>query len=577
MQKCIKTKETDKHSILSFKKHLKCHNITAHLLSNRQFDSIEKAKDFLFPSLKNIKSPSNLFDINVAVKRIFKAIVQNEKILIFGDYDVDGITSTTILLDFFNYINRDVSFYIPNRLEEGYSLKVSHFKKKMMKDVKLIITVDCMVQNQEVIEEAQKRDIEIIMTDHHEVPKDDSFKTLAFVNPKREECSSGLKHLAGVGVAFYLIIAIRKYLRDKEFWAGNEEPNLKNYCELVALGTIADIVPLIDENRVFSRIGFNIMKKTERIGLQELIKVSGIQKENINSEDISFKLTPKINAAGRIDNASIAVDLLHSTELTVVQQNAKKLLRLNSERQKIERKTLIDIIGYLKNNPQKLDGEAIILANSSWHNGVLGIVASRIAKRYGKPALLIAIKDNMGKGSARSVKGFDLYEALYEIKEYMNSFGGHLMAAGFTIKKENIKTFTQKFQKIALQKKTIKPKETVVDYDVNFDELEKKFLNELELFQPFGMGNPEPVFLAKNVKIVSSFLIKDRHLRMHLKQEDGYRIMDAIFFNYSESGIELSENFIPAITFKLNLNSLEKSNKRTQIIIKDVFLRDLCT
>ena len=574
MPECIKIKKSDKLNVLNFKKTLKCHNITAHLLSNRQINTIDEANAFLYPPLKNIKPPFSIIDMDIAVERIFNALKANEKILVFGDYDVDGVTSTIVLLDFLNYINANVGFYIPDRIDEGYSLRAQHFKNEaIMKDVRLIITVDCGIENAEAATVAKERGIDIIITDHHEVSGDEDYEVFAFVNPKRKDCSSGLNHLAGVGVAFYLVMAMRKFLRDKKFWDNYKEPNLKSYCELVTLGTIADMVPLINENRVFTRIGFDIIKNTKRLGLQTLMNSCNIEKESMHSEDISFKIAPRINAAGRIKKASIAVDLLRSKDFVTAKKMTQNLQDLNNQRQKIEREILENIKIYLKDNPEKLKNRAIILSNYVWHNGVLGIVSSRLAQFYKKPALLIAIKNGIGKGSARSVKGFDLYEAFYESREFVKNFGGHSMAAGFTIEKENIPLFIKKFQEITDRHKEIDSdkKEIVVDYEINFNEISEKFLNELEIFQPFGMENPEPIFITRNVNVVSSFLIQGKHLRLALNQKNSH--MDAIFFNYDKNEKKIKNDFIPAIAFKLSWN--KKQNRKMQIIIKDILTENL--
>ena len=366
----------------------------------------------------------------------------------------------------------------------------------LWKKVKLIITVDCGIDSPETALIAKEKNIDVIITDHHEVATKNIGKTFALINPKRSDCKSGLTYLAGVGVAFYLIIAMRKFLREKKFWSIDDEPNLKKYCELVALGSIADIVPLINENRIFTKIGFEMMKKTDRLGLRVLLDSCNINNERMNSDDIPFKIAPKINAAGRMAKAEIAVNLLLSKSFVFAEKMTTKLQELNSQRQNIEKRILENIELYLKENPKKIENDIIILANYEWHNGVLGIVASKLTKTYKKPTLLISIKDGLGKGSARSIDGFDLYNALKESSEYLETFGGHSMAAGFSIKSENINDFTKKIEEVANKNKNLGQltKHIEVDYALDFNEISNKLLDELEEFHPFGRDNPEPIF-----------------------------------------------------------------------------------
>jgi len=509
-------------------------------------------------------------DMDIAMNRIFSAIKSNEKILLFGDYDVDGITATAILFEFFRWIGADVSYYIPHRTKEGYGLRVQHISDYALPNkIKLIITADCGSSSHHAVKAAWDNKIDVIITDHHnisEIPQ----HAVAVINPKRHDCHSGFDDLAGVGVAFYLLISLRKYLRDMHFWQNRPEPNLKKLCDLVALGTVADMVPLVKENRIFTWAGLNLINSADRYGINALIEACGIKMQPIDSQDIAFRLAPRLNAAGRIDHAKSAVKLLTTTEQETAKHIAGSLNSMNFKRQEIEQKILDEILLYIKKNQFLLSKKSLVLWNPDWHEGVLGIVASRIVKIYFRPVVLVAVKDDIGKGSARSIPGFDLYKGLQECSSDLEKFGGHSMAGGLKIRAEKLDIFQRNFEETVVN--MTKPDDFVptisIDYELNFDDISEKLIDELEFLKPFGTGNPDPLFMARNVKVLSSQIVGNNHRRMILGQSFGKakRTFNAIHFN-ANTETPLNESF-DRIAFHLGWNRW--NNKKTaQIVIEE--------
>ncbi len=551
---------------------LKCHRITATLLVNRKVDTTENALKFLNPSLNNIRSPFSIKDIGTAVRRIYKAIKNAEKILIFGDYDVDGITSTSILLNFLQNTGADVQYYIPHRTKEGYSLQAMHISDYAIPNkINLIITVDCGSGSHDAVKTAQEAGIDVIITDHHIISKRLP-KAFAVVNPKRHDCTAGFDNLAGVGVVFVLIICLRKFMRDMNFWQDLPEPNLKALCDLVALGTLADSVPLVDENRIFASTGVQVIKtENNRPGISALLKICQIENSYINSEDIAFKIAPRLNAPGRMEHANLSVEMLTTESLNDAVRMATSLNDFNILRRNIEKKIINDIHAYLAENPDELEKRSLVLSAGDWHEGVLGIVASRLVDNYFRPVVVISTKNGIGKGSARSIPGFDLYKVLSACSDDLVQFGGHSMAAGLKIKLKNIDRFKINFDNSVSSGITpadFTPKLSI-DGELDFDDISDRLIDEIESLTPFGNGNPEPLFIAKNVDVFSSKIVGKNHRSMLLKQSAGKipKIFNAIHFN-ALTDAPLKDNF-DRIAFRLRWNRWN-GQKKVQIVVEEI-------
>ncbi len=563
--------QPDPLTVRELSQQLKCHPVTAAVLANRNICNLRDANRFLNASLKDLRRPSDLIGMQAAVKRIYRAISRREKILIFGDYDVDGITATVILLNFLHHTGADVTYYIPHRISEGYSIQarhISHFVRPNQFD--LIITADCGSSSHEAIAAANKSGIDVIITDHHNI-EDELPPALAVINPKRSDCPAGFQDLAGVGVAFCLLICLRTYLRENGFWRERQEPNLKYYCDLVALGTIADMVPLVRENRIFCKTGLELIRAGYRPGLAALGDISGIGSGAIDAEDIAFRLGPRLNAAGRMDHAARAVELLTETDIGTAANMARTLDLLNQRRQQMEQATLAQIESYLKINPSLLKRRSLVLAQDGWHVGLLGIVASRVMDRYYRPVILISMEDGIGKGSARSVPGIDLFQALSGCAKHLQTWGGHTMAAGLKIRQENVEKFQEAFEE-AIQK-LVQPEKLTqtleVDSEIDFSVISGSLIDELESLMPYGAGNPEPLFVASDLRVVSSRIVGKRHRRMTLRQSTlGHSpAFQAIQFNVD--GDRARSNHFARAVFRLRWNRWN-GQKAAQIVVEDL-------
>lgn len=502
------------------------HNISellAKILVNRGITGEEEIEIFLNPKRNNFHNPFLLNDMEKAVDRIIKAIETKEKTIIYGDYDVDGITSITVLKKFLNERGLQVDYYIPNRLDEGYGLNDEAIKKIAEQGYTLMITVDCGISGIEEVKKATSYGIETIITDHHE-----QLETLpeayAIVNPKRKDNTYPFRGLAGVGVVFKVIQAISQKLN-------LDEKEYLKYLDIVCIGTISDIVPLVDENRVIAKLGLMLVKCTKNIGLRELIKETGYK--NVDSFMVSFGIAPRINACGRMGKQEEALELFLTDDYGKACTITKNLNQYNLQRQEIEKNIFDQAIEELqKENIDNLN--SIVLAGENWHHGVIGIVASRITEKYFKPTILIGIENEIGKGSGRSVPGFDLHDALAQSAEYLEKYGGHEMAVGLSLNKDKIKDFKIHFEQIAKDKnvKSIVPV-IKIDCEIGKKELNKQTVEQIKLLEPFGEKNKPPLISYKNLKIVSiRTLSEGKHLKLMLK--DGNDTVNAIGFNLGE-------------------------------------------
>lgn len=511
-------------------KSLQISPITAQILVNRGIENETEANLFLNCTLFDLPSPYLMKGMDRAVERIKKALENNERIAIYGDYDVDGVTSTALLYSFLKVLKANVTYYNPDRLKEGYGINIDAVKKLAEQGVSLIISGDCGITAVKEIEQAKELGVEFIVTDHHQPPQELP-RAVSILNPKLSECKYPGKEIVGVGVIFNLVIALRRALRDEGFFK-NGEPNLGDYLDLVALGTVADCAPLLDVNRILVKEGIKRMQSPKRLGVQALKEASSIKGE-VTSYDLGFKLGPRINASGRMSTAENAVALFISEDLGEARELAKELNEKNSNRQSTEAEIIKEAISLLESNPALIGANSIVLASRNWHPGIIGIVASRIVEKYEKPTMLIAIsEDGVGKGSGRSLEGINIYAALSECRELFLQFGGHEQAAGLSIREENVEKFREMFDKALENSEEQYEKKLKVDCSIELDSLTDSLISEFELLQPFGIGNPEPALLSRTVEVVSQRIFKDKHLGFKVKK--GTKLFDAIWFNMKE-------------------------------------------
>lgn len=521
MNKKWQINETNKEQIQEIKEKYQLNDLLATILSNRNIITEEQIKLFLNPTRNDFYDPFLMTDMEKAVERIIKAIDNQEKVTIYGDYDVDGITSITVLKSFLRDVGLEVLTYIPNRLDEGYGLNKNAIDKIAENGTKLMITVDCGISGNDEIEYANSLGIETIVTDHHE-PGNELPNALAVVDNKRKDSKYPFRELAGVGVVFKLTQALSERLGLKA------EAYLK-YLDIVCVGTISDIVPLVDENRVIAKLGLMLVKQTKNIGLRAIINSSGYSK--IDSNTVSFGIAPRINACGRMGKADEALRLLLSSDINEVNELINKLNIHNKERQETEKSIFENAVEKIER--ENLDkNRAIVVGGENWHHGVIGIVASKITDMYFKPSILLSFEeDGIGKGSGRSIPGFDLHEALTKCKDSIEKFGGHSMAVGVTVLKKDLEEFREKLEKIAEENRTEEIIPIInIDAKINLSDVNKEMVDSMKELEPFGEANKMPIFAFKNLKIDSiRSLSEGKHLKLTLK--DNNNIINAIGFN----------------------------------------------
>jgi single-stranded-DNA-specific exonuclease len=514
--------------------------------------------------------PMLLKDMDCALAMILKAVEDREKITIYGDYDADGLTATALLLNFFTCLGIEVSSYVPNRLKEGYGLNKEAIKTIAADGTGLIITVDCGISNSVEIGFAKSLGVSVVVTDHHQVPQD--YKAnCPVVNPHQADCPFPFKDLAGVGLAFFLAIAIRTALRKRGWFKKRTEPDLKDYLDLVALGTVADRVPLLDQNRVLVSSGLGIMRKSRWEGIKAMIEVAGIGGTEITADDLAFRLGPRLNAPGRIDDPGIVVEILTSDDPLLAKDLALRLNAANIKRQGIERRILGKIEAMIKKTEVVDDRRTLIMAGEGWHKGVLGLVASRLVDKYNRPALVLDVQDGMAVGSGRSIDGFNLYEALSRLGHLFEKFGGHAHAAGFTLKAVNLESLRNELEVLA--REALKDEDLVpaieVDAEISLGHITFDMVRQVRALGPFGEGNPEPVFFARSLEVAGSRVVGEKHLKLRVRQEG--KTLEAIGFGLSDRHPLEGKSISMAFTPELNL---WQGYESIQLRVIDLILED---
>ena len=547
----------EEEKINRIKEKYNVNTLIATVLANRGIEE-DDIKTFLEPTRADFHDPYMMPDMEIAVNRIIKAMKNNEKLIIFGDYDVDGITSITVLKSFLEERGMEVSQYIPDRLNEGYGLNKEAIKTIYDEGYRLMITVDCGISGIEEIDYANSLGMETIITDHHEAGEKLP-NALAVVDCKRKDNQYPFRELAGVGVAFKLSQAISMRL-------GLDEKEYLKYLDIVCVGTISDIVPLVDENRVITKLGLMLVNQTKNIGLKSILNSSGYK--NIDSTAISFGVAPRINACGRMGHAEKALQLFLSKNYNEVQELTNELNNFNKTRQEIEKRIYENASKQIEEN-KLYENKAIIVRGENWHHGVIGIVSSKITEMYFKPSILLCIEGEMAKGSGRSIPGFDLHEALSKCTDSIEKFGGHAMAIGITIKNDKFEDLKKEFERVA-EESNIEELMPIINIDakINLDEINKEMVESLKLLEPFGEGNKMPIFSFKNLKIDSiRALSEGKHLKLTLK--DNNVLVSAIGFNLGELANEYRIGDKVDIAGMLEINSFGGA-QNIQINIKDI-------
>ena len=568
-------KKFDSSDIIKFSENYSLTEIVAKLLSIRK-KNIDNIDLFLNPKIKNLlPNPLHLKDMKSAIDRTYKSIINEELIGIFGDYDVDGASSTALLARYFMSIKQKIQIYIPDRQTEGYGPNIKGFKSLISLGAKIIFTVDCGTMSFEPIKLAQKLEADVIVLDHHQsdikLPE-----ACAIVNPNRYDDTSGLHYLCAAGVCFIFLVGLNKKLRD-ENWFNNyniNEPNLLNFLDLVSLGTVCDVVPLVGLNRAIVKQGLKIIKSRSNLGLKTLYDLCKIESYP-TTFDLGFRLGPRINAGGRVGKASHGAELLISNDPQKTYQIAIALDKSNKERQSIEMMLSEQVNSEVK---KYKDHPVLVISGNHWHEGIIGIVASRIKDKYNKPTILISLNKKVGKGSARSVVGFDIGSEIIKAVQsnILKKGGGHKMAGGFVIKEENISIFRnsliKKFEKSHANYS--KGLNLYLDSVIAPSALNEEFFEEINRLAPFGSGNSEPKFVIENIKVISSNTIKDNHIMSILSGKDG-----STFKGFAWNGINSPlEPFLNKknkkrinIAGKVRLNEWH-GKKKIEFMIEDISL-----
>jgi single-stranded-DNA-specific exonuclease len=501
--------------------------IIAQLLAERNLLSSQQIASFINPRLSQLYDPFIMLDMDKAVKRLITALRDGENILIYGDYDVDGITSVSILYEALFKLGGKISFYIPNRITEGYGLSLQGVKMAEERGTSLIITVDCGITAVDEVRAATAKGIDVIICDHHE-PSDVLPQATAILNPKRKNCPYPFKELAGVGVA-------SKYMQGLYKSLGYKISQLEPFLDLVAVGTAADIVPLIAENRIFVKYGLEKINNNPRYGLFALLESTSLLGRELDVSLIVFVLAPRLNAVGRMSAAKKAVHLLTSSSLQQSRNIAKILESENRLRRGIDESTCQEAIQIIDKSVDVDDTKIFVLAKEDWHPGVIGIVASRLTEKYNRPTILISIKDGVGKGSARATLNFDMHRALSSVSHLLEDFGGHKYAAGLTILEQNVEEFRNQLEKIS--EPMIRQEDLIptleIQSEISLREVDANLLKWLKLFAPYGPQNMRPVFVSKNLEIMGdAIIVGNNHLKLKVRS-DGI-VIDAIAYNFGD-------------------------------------------
>jgi single-stranded-DNA-specific exonuclease len=523
-------READAGAIAGLRAALELPEPLARVLVGRGVESEEAARRFLFPTLQHLPDPDRLAGMGAAVERLRDALRAGETIGIFGDYDVDGVTSTTLLWDFLEQLGAPVSATLPDRLTEGYGLSRAGVDRLRDAGATLLVTVDCGVTAHEEVAYCTALGIDVIVIDHHTVPV-----TLpaakSVINPHRPDCDRGAEHLCAVGVTFNLCLALRRHLRAAGFFQGSlQEPDLRRGLDLVALGTVADVVPLIGENRVFVRWGLKAIAGGMRAGLNALLEVAGVPFEKVSAQTLGYQLGPRVNAAGRLGDAMKAVELLRSPASARARALAEGLNQENLSRRDLERRIVEEAVAEVDGSTHHRRARILVVGNEAWHPGVVGIVASRLVERYGKPAVVVG---EGGRGSGRSVPRYSLYDGLVAVAETLEGFGGHAHAAGVRVAQGGLDRFRDALcahAEAALSDEDLE-RLHLYDGELDVEALDEGFIQQLAAAAPFGRKNPEPAFLVKGVVPRSLRELKGGHFKANLHPS---RVVEAILFGAPE-------------------------------------------
>ena len=498
----------------------------------RGLEAPQPAREFLHTPLSELPRPDGLRGLSQAIDILAPAMEQGRVIGVAGDYDADGVTATALLVDFLRQAGAQVVWELPHRVEDGYGFSPAVAQRLAQAGAEVVVTVDCGISDSEGVKKAQELGMRVVVSDHHQVPPGPLVPAEAVINPQRDDCEF-CPHLAGVGVAFYLAAGLRAALRERGWFKGTPGPNLRDSLDLVALGTCADVVPLLEHNRVLVREGLKVLNEGRRPGLKALVE-AGRLRLPLDARDISFGLAPRINAAGRLEHAAPALELLLARDPAIARQLAGQLDSINRQRQRLEQAILAQALRKLDETPQLNQASCLVLAEEGWHRGVLGIVASRLVDRFNRPALLLSVENGRATGSGRSMEGFHMQKALARLAPILTHYGGHSQAVGLTLPTKAVDQLSREINELAadLLPESGQPKPLDLEAAASLAELDQTALDALENLAPFGHENPEPLLACFGARVEKVGVVGEKHLKLQLTQEGGR--MPAIGFGLAE-------------------------------------------
>jgi len=555
----------DAEAVESLARALGAPRLVAQLLVQRNLAQPDAAARFLNPDLSHLHDPFLMADMDVAVRRLRRAVEGREKILIYADYDVDGTMAAVLSLTTLRSLGAQVDVFVPHRLRDGYGMRIPPVEKAAADGYKLILTVDTGIREHEVIARARQLGVDCIVTDHH-LPASQLPPACAVLDPKRPDCRYPDKELAGVGVAFKLAQAL----------LGGAIPArlIESYLKIVAVGTIADLVPLVGENHVMARLGLEGLRRPAQVGLAALLKQAGLGEQPISAGDVGFRIAPRLNAAGRMENATDVIELLTTQDAARATEIAERLERLNRERQQMEERIVREIATRVAEQPKLAERYFLVFAGPGWHRGVIGIVAQRVVERYHRPALVVGIEDGQAQGSGRSIASFHLLEALTAVGDLFERYGGHAQAGGFVMPAERLGELEERLESYARAQISPADLEPTLraDAEVSLPGLDWKLYEGLRELEPFGYGNPTPVFVARNLRLLMpARILQEKHLK--LKVARGGKTFDALWWNQAERGAPLAVGQLLDLAFTLDANVFQEVAS-LQLVIRDLHLND---
>ncbi|HBC78851.1 MAG TPA: single-stranded-DNA-specific exonuclease RecJ [Bacteroidales bacterium] len=538
----------------------------ANLMVQRNITTPEEALAFFEPDLGYLHDPFMMKDMNIAVERISTAIKKNEKILVYGDYDVDGTTAVALMYSFLKEQYSSIEYYIPDRYKEGYGVSFMGIDYAFQNNCRIIITLDCGIKAVEKVKYARSKGIDVIVCDHH-YPGDEIPRAVAVLDPKQPGCNYPYKELSGCGVGFKLIQAYSRV-------HGIPFSKIAGYLDLVAVSIASDIVPLTGENRVLAYFGLKQLNESPGTGLKEIIRESEVCRA-LTIEDVVFKIGPRINAAGRMETGSKVVDLLVANDIKIAAGISKEINSFNIERRNVDRSITTEAMRMISEDQRTVNAKTTVLFNPSWKKGVIGIVASRLIETYYRPTVILTESNGFATGSARSVQGYDLYQAIEACSDLLESFGGHMFAAGLTLKKENIKAFMDRFEQYVnetITEEQLFPR-VFIDSELSFEEINEEFFTFLNKFQPFGPENMSPIFVSRNVfdkgtaRMVGS---SGEHLKLDLCHEStGQKSFPAIAFSQAEHFEYIRAGKPMDVCYSIEMNEF-RGSRNLQLNIRDI-------